>query len=77
MTILKSVGLSVKVKGQSVKTLQRMKTFVENHMGRRVTCLRSGNGLEYCNKQFESFYRSNGILRHRTVKMTPQQNGLA
>ena len=38
--------------------------------------LRTDNGLEFCNEEFEMFYKNQGILRHKTIRNTPQQNGL-
>ena len=50
---------------------------VETHSGRKIKRLRTDNGLEFCNQQFDDFYKLNGIARHKTVSYTPQQNGLA
>ena len=33
--------------------------------------------MEFCNTEFNQFCASQGILRHRTVRLTPQQNGVA
>ena len=33
--------------------------------------------MEFCNQPFDSFCAAKGIARHRTIRMTPQQNGLA
>ena len=38
--------------------------------------LRTDNGLEFCNEEFEMFCKNQGILRHKTVRNAPQQNGL-
>ena len=39
--------------------------------------IRTDNGLEFCNKQFDDLYEKNVIQRHKTIRYTPQQNGLA
>ena len=39
--------------------------------------LRTDNGLEFCNIEFDKFCEGQGILRHRTVRYTPQQNRVA
>ncbi|KAH9670332.1 hypothetical protein KPL70_016941 [Citrus sinensis] len=39
--------------------------------------LRTDNGLEFCNQRFDSFCVKEGITRHKTVRLTPRQNGLA
>lgn len=50
---------------------------VENLSNKRIKTLRTDNGLEFCNKQFDGFCESKGIQRHRTCAYTPQQNGVA
>lgn len=50
---------------------------METQSERKVKRLRTDNGLEFCNLQFDSFCRENGIVRHRTCTYTPQQNGIA
>ncbi|KAH9722768.1 Integrase catalytic domain-containing protein [Citrus sinensis] len=44
---------------------------------RKVRRVRTDNGLEFCNKQFDDLCEKSGIQRHKTVRHTPQQNGLA
>lgn len=39
--------------------------------------MRTDNGLEFCNDEFNKFCKAEGIVRHRTVVGTPQQNGVA
>ncbi|GJX23943.1 retrovirus-related pol polyprotein from transposon TNT 1-94 [Tanacetum coccineum] len=39
--------------------------------------LRTDNGLEFCNQEFNNLYKESGIARHLTVTGTPQQTGLA
>ncbi|KAH9724313.1 hypothetical protein KPL70_007440 [Citrus sinensis] len=53
------------------------KTLIETQTNKKVKKLRTDNGLEFCNKRFEEFCTKHGIMRHRTVRYTPQQNGLA
>lgn len=38
---------------------------------------RNDNDIELCNKEFDEFCTSSGILRYKAVKHTPQQNGIA
>jgi transposase InsO family protein len=40
-----------------------------------VKRLRTDNGLEFFNRQFNEFCKVKGIVRHKTVVHTPQQNG--
>ena len=53
------------------------KRMAENQSDRKIKKLRTDNGLEYCNHQFEKFCRDEGIVRHKTCAYTPQQNGVA
>nr|GEV97692.1 copia LTR rider [Tanacetum cinerariifolium] len=53
------------------------KQLVENQTGRTVKKLRTDNGLEFCNWEFEQLCNESGIARHLIVIRTPQQNGLA
>lgn len=46
-------------------------------MNKNVKCLRTDNGLEFCNVAFDNFCKQHGIERHRTCAYTPQQNGVA
>ncbi|GKB03600.1 retrotransposon protein, putative, ty1-copia subclass [Tanacetum coccineum] len=39
--------------------------------------LRTDNGLEFCNREFEQLCIESGIARHLTVAWTSQQNGIA
>ncbi|GKB52120.1 retrovirus-related pol polyprotein from transposon TNT 1-94 [Tanacetum coccineum] len=50
---------------------------VENQTGRKLEKLRTYNGLEFCNREFNNLCKESGIARHLTVAGTPQQNGLA
>lgn len=43
----------------------------------KVKKLRTDNGLEYCSTQFNKLCVESRIARHKTVRQTPQQNGLA
>jgi len=50
---------------------------VENRMGRKLKTLRSDNSTEYTDGAFKEFCDQEGIVRHWTVRGTPQQNGVA
>ena len=64
-------------KDQALAKFRDWKTLVENKSSRKVKALRTDNGLEFCNLEFDKFCSEQGILRHRTVRNTPQQNGVA
>ena len=45
---------------------------MENQVGRKLKRLRIDNGLEFCSSEFEKFYKKHGIMRHKTMRHTPQ-----
>ncbi|KAH9764272.1 hypothetical protein KPL70_001465 [Citrus sinensis] len=67
----------LKHKSEVLGKFKEWDTLIENQTGKKIKRLRTDNGLEYCSKEFEDFYKYKGIARHRTVTYTPQQNGLA
>ena len=46
-------------------------------MERKIKYLRTNNGLEFYNEEFNDFSMVHEITRHKTVRHTPQQNGVA
>ncbi|GJT41974.1 retrotransposon protein, putative, ty1-copia subclass [Tanacetum coccineum] len=50
---------------------------VENQTRRMVKKLRTDNGLDFCNREFEQLCIKSGIARHLTISGTTQQNGVA
>ena len=50
---------------------------VENETGKKLKCLRSDNGGEYCSHEFEDYFSTNGICEQKIVPRTPQENGVA
>ncbi|KAH9706111.1 hypothetical protein KPL70_012113 [Citrus sinensis] len=68
---------ALKSKDEVLERFKRWKVLVENQTNLKVKVLRTDNGLEYCNKLFEDYCEKNGVLRHKTVPYTPQQNGFA
>ncbi|KAH9762600.1 Integrase catalytic domain-containing protein [Citrus sinensis] len=67
----------LKSKNKVFEKFKQWKALVETQTGRKVKRLRIDNGLEFCNQQFNDFCAQNGVVRHKTVRHTPQQNGLA
>ena len=53
------------------------KALVEKQSGHQIIKLRSGNGGDYVNKKFTTFYTEQGIQKQHIVPYTPQQNGVA
>ncbi|KAK3023141.1 hypothetical protein RJ639_043980 [Escallonia herrerae] len=68
---------AIKQKSDVYHTFKKWKALVENETGNKVKCLKSDNGGEYRNGGFQEYCSNNGIRLIRTVKRTPQENGLA
>ena len=49
---------------------------METQTNLKVKTLRIDNGLAFYNKLFEDLCERHGIIRHKTIVHTPQQNGL-
>lgn len=49
---------------------------MENQTKRTIKVIRNYKGLEYCNKQFEDYLKSAGIIHQKSNPYTPEQNGL-
>ena len=67
----------LRTKDEAFMTFKNWKHAVENQVNYKLKCLKTDNGLEYCNQLFTNFCLENGIKRHLTVPGTPQQNGVA
>ena len=50
---------------------------VENETGKRLKCLRSDNGGEYCNKEFDDHCSYHEVSSEKTVPRKPQENGVS
>jgi len=57
-------------------TFKKWKALVENETGKRLKCLRSDNGCEYCSKELDDYCSYHGIRIENIVPITPQENGL-
>lgn len=66
-----------KTKDEAFARFKDWKNCEEKQTGNSVKTLRTDNGLEFCNTEFDSYCTKNGVMRHRTVRATPQQNGVA
>jgi len=67
----------LKYKSEAFSAFKEWKTMVENQTEKKVKKLRTDNGMEFCSDQFNSYCKSEGIVRHYTVPYTPQHNGVA
>ena len=62
----------MKNKSEVFKKFKEFKVLIENHSERRIKTLISDNGGEYTSKEFESFYKEDGIKRELTTPYNPQ-----
>ena len=66
----------LKSKAQVFSRFKEFKALVENQTSKKIKCLRTDNGGEFCSTEFEQFCKEQGIERHKTTPYTPQQNGV-
>ena len=64
-------------KDQAYEKFSDFKNLVENQTGHQIKILRSDQGGEYVNRNFQQYLRQNGIQHQTTAPYTPQQNGVA
>lgn len=64
-------------KDEVLEVFVKWKKATETQTGRKIKVLRSDNGGEYTSDPFLQVCQDEGIQRHFTVRMTPQQNGVA
>jgi hypothetical protein len=67
----------IRQKSDVFDTFKKWKDLVENEIGKRLKCLRSYSGGEYCGKEFYYYCSYHGIRREKTVPGTPQANGVS
>lgn len=67
----------LKSKGQVFSKFVEFKTRVENETEAKIKILRTDNGTEYINKNFEAFCAKYGIIHQKSAPYSPQQNGVA
>ena len=54
-----------------------MESFCRKQFDRNVKIIRSDNGGEYISNIFENYLKTEGIKHERTIRKTPEQNGVA
>ena len=64
-------------KDEVLEVFLRWKKMIEIQTGRKIKKLRSDNGGEYRSDPFFDVCSEEGIVRHFTIRGTPQQNGVA
>ncbi|KAI8424616.1 hypothetical protein MSG28_003049 [Choristoneura fumiferana] len=66
----------IKNKSEALKCFKEFKAKVENQLGKKIKILRSDNGREFCNNQFDDYLKESGIIHQRSNNYSPEQNGL-
>lgn len=72
-----TVIFPMKLKSEALDKFKEYKHQVENFHDKRIKTLRSDNGREYRNTEFDEYLAKEGITRQLTIPRTPQQNGVA
>ncbi|KAL3514411.1 hypothetical protein ACH5RR_027128 [Cinchona calisaya] len=67
----------LKHKNDVFLTFKQWKVLIEKQTGKQIKRLRTDNGLEFCEGEFNEFCKNEGIVRHHSMRMKPQQNGVA
>ncbi|GJW76791.1 retrovirus-related pol polyprotein from transposon TNT 1-94 [Tanacetum coccineum] len=67
----------MKHKSEAFDKYKHWKILIKNETKRKIKRLRTDNGFEFYLREFNDFCRDEGIVRHYTVRYTPQQNGVA
>ena len=67
----------LKQKSDVFSAFKSWKIMIEKQTRKQIKYLRIDNGLEFCSDEFNRLCKSEGIMRHLTVRHTPQQNGVA
>lgn len=73
----KTFGYLMTQKNEVMECFINFKNLVEKQTGFVVKCLRSDNGTEYINKNFEKYLSQHGIIHQTTIPYSPQQNGVS
>ena len=71
------MALFVEHKSDVFVVFKDLYALIKNKFGNTIKVLRSNNGTEYVNQEFEQFLVSNGIEHQTTCVNTPEQNGVA
>lgn len=67
----------MKDKQNVLDVFKDFKNKVENQLNHKIKIIRTDNGKEYCNLNFEKYLTNCGITHQTSAPYSPQQNGLA
>ena len=65
----------LKTKDQVLGVFKQFQASVERETGKKLKCIRTDNGGEYCGP-FDEYCKHQGIRHQKTPPKTPQLNGL-
>lgn len=69
----KTHKFSFKTKDEILGMFKTWKIKMELQSSKKVKYLRTNNGLEFCNREFNQYCRYCRVTRHRTVAYTPTE----
>jgi ribosomal protein L9 len=72
----KEIGFLTK-KSEAIEKTKEFVSRLENRHKRKQLIFRTDNGGEYCNHAFNTLLKEWGTIHQKTVRYTPQQNGIA
>lgn len=62
----------LRAKDEAYENISEWKRLVvETQTGKKLKCLRTDNGIEFCNNLMDKMCKEAGIKRHRTCTYTP------
>lgn len=63
-------------KSDAFSTFKRFQTRAERYLNSKILSVRTDNGGEFCNYEFEEYFKDLGIKFEKTNPYTPEQNGV-
>lgn len=67
----------LKTKDETLEKFKEFQYLAEKQTGKKVKLLRTDNGGEYMNTEFENYLKKEGIIHQTTNPYCPEQNGTA
>jgi hypothetical protein len=67
----------MKHKSEVIKCFQDFHKMVNTQFSKKIQIIRSDNGTEYINNEFEAYLSEQGIVHQTTCPVTPARNGVA
>jgi transposase InsO family protein len=64
-------------KSDALKYFRIYKAFTETQLQKKIRKIRTDNGGEYVNREFQDYCKVNGIIMETTAPYSPAQNGIA